>query len=485
VSLRRTDARFLLPRHAERALVLGALDPWREGLLQAGVEVLAARNPRRPDLVVAPVSLASEALASRADMVVLEGAPPRRLRTGDLTFQRLLARPNLEEPSLLLPVDDPVAALYAVERWSVVDRGWKSARLLVARELLRRRRFPNLAATVTVALRKGGPPFVVASAAVHACLPSGLRSLLTLGQGDVLSRNVFHLFPPGARAPAWVVKFPRLPGYVESFDRDERGLTFAARAGGTVARHAPQLLARFQIHGLHASVETAAVGHRLRELLLRPGRATEKQHLVDAVAEWILDVGRETAAPPEALAAERRRLAQEVVEPWRDRGASSELVATLPPLPAVLQHNDLGSWNIVVGPDEFVALDWESAREHGLPLWDLFYFLADALAVLDGSTHGEQRHIHTTKLFRGDLPSSEILFAWTRRAVAAAGVPAEVVGPIATLCWLHHALSPIRRRDAIASTAAGSPQPVHGTERVAEAWLADPALGTTWNRWQL
>jgi hypothetical protein len=202
------------------------------------------------------------------------------------------------------------------------------------------------------------------------------------------------------------------------------------------------------------------------------------------VAEWIVHVGKDTAAGPDALAEERRRLTEEIIPPWSEQGASAELVSALPPVAAVVQHNDLGSWNIVVGDGGFQVLDWESARERGLPLWDLFYFLADALAILDGSTDGEERHLHTTRLFAGSLPLSSVLFRWTRRAVAEAGVPPEAVGKIATLGWLHHALSPVGRSSALATFTGRSAQPVHGTERVAATWLADPALGASWDRWR-
>ena len=484
MSLRRCDARFLLPRPPETALVLGALEGWREGLSRIGVELRAAGDDSPPQLAVAPARMASRAIASGARMILLEGATPRRLRQGPLAARRLLARPGVEQPALLLPLDDPVAAGYAVEHWSVVDRRWKAVRALVARELVRRRRFPNVRDLVTVAGSDRGAPFMVVAASARFDLPADVRPLLALGQGDALSRNVFHLFPPGSPLPRWVLKFARMPGYAEPFERDERGLGMATRAGGRVAAHAPTLIGRFEHNGIHASVETAAAGTRLRELLLRPGPREKKLRLVESVASWIIAVGEETAAEPGALEEERRRLSEETVPPWRSKGASGDLVATLPPLAAVLQHNDLGSWNIVVEKSGFKALDWESAREHGLPLWDLFYFLADALAILDGSTGGGERHLHTVRLFRGDLPSSKLLFDWTRRAVAGASVPPDAVGKIATLCWLHHSLSGVGRSVAIASFAAASAQPVHGTERVAAAWLADPALGESWDRWQ-
>jgi hypothetical protein len=483
VSLRRGDVRFLLPRLPERALVLGDLDGWREALAGAMVEVVPGDDRRTPELAVAPAALAGRALASGAEMVVLEGAAPRALARSGLALARLLPRPSLEEPSLLVPVDDPVVSAYAVDHWSVVDRRWKAVRARGARALLRRGSFPNLSSLVTLAVGRPGPPFMVAEAEDRLGLPKGTRSLLALGQGDVLSRNVFHLFPPGGTAPEWILKFARVGGYVEPFERDERGLAIAARSGGRVAARAPRLLGRLELDGIHGSLETAADGHRLRDLLLRPGPRRPKLRLIDAVAGWILDVARETAAPPEALADERRRLEEEVLPHWTKLGAAGDLVARLPSLPAVVQHNDLGSWNVVVGPAGFTAVDWESARERALPLWDLCYFLADALAVLDGSTNGSLRHLHTTRLFRGELASSGVLFRWLRAAVAELELPPASVGPVVTLCWLHHALSPVARRAAIGSFARGAAQPTHGTENVAAAWLSDPALGERWDRW--
>jgi hypothetical protein len=481
VSLRRIDPRFVLPRRPENAVVLGDLEEWREGLAEVGVNVDGRRSGQAPDLAVAPGRMAHAAFASGAEMVLLEGRTPPGFRDGSVA-QRLLARPGLARPSLLIPVDDPVASCYAVEQWSVIDRRWKVARMRVASELLRRRRFPSSRSLITAAVRAPGPPFMVA-AADQVGVPTDGPWVLSLGQGDVLSRNAFHIFPRDGRFPAWVLKFGRIAGYAESFERDARGLEIAARAGGCVAQHAPRLLGRFEHHGIEASVETAAPGQRLRDFLLRPGRREEKIRTIDAIASWVLDVSRETSADSEELAAERTRLGEEVVPRWKELGVNAAIVEGLP-VKAVVQHNDLGSWNIVVGPHGFTALDWESAREHGLPLWDLFYFLADALAVLDGSTNGESRHVHTIRLFRGDLPSSRILFEWTRRAVAEASVPADAVGKIATLCWMHHSLSHVRRGSMIDLLARGAIQPIHGTERVGAAWLAEPALGETWDRWR-
>jgi hypothetical protein len=351
----------------------------------------------------------------------------------------------------------------------------------VAAALLERGHSLPLQRTITVAAHGDTMPSLVGAARAHGIVASE-GWVLTLGQGDALSRNVFHLFPPGASAPAWILKFARVPGYADPFDRDERGLAVALGAGAAGAR-APRLLGRFVADGLHASIETAAVGYRLRELLQRVS-AREGRDLIDGVASWIVELGRATAAPPDALTGERRRLLDDVVPRWAAERGVASLVTNLPPLVAVAQHNDLGTWNVIVDGRDFVAVDWESARPAGLPLWDLLYFLADALAMLDGAVDGATRHEHTRRLFRGELPSSRALFEWIRRAVAAFAIPDEAVGAIATLCWLHHSLSHVDRNELRARLGDRTPAPLHGMEQAASMWLGDPALGSGWDRWR-
>jgi hypothetical protein len=60
-------------------------------------------------------------------------------------------------------------------------------------------------------------------------------------------------------------------------------------------------------------------------------------------------------------------------------------------------------------------------------------------------------------------------------------IPAAAVGPIATLCWLHHGLSADARL-----TALGGAEPAESGHlaRFAAPWLADPELGPGWSAWQ-
>ena len=464
--------------------MLGGLDEWRAGLSSAGIEVLGNGADRgSPDLVVSPARLAREARNFGARSIILEGPTRGRFPGGSYQLQTLLLRPTRDRPTLALPLDQQLPVVYALESWSVVDRRWKAARLRAARGLLTRGLFPAWASpVVTVATQAADPPAMVAAAG-RLGVPADARWFLTFGQGDALSRNAFQLFRAGFDKPEWILKFARVAGYSKRFSDDERGLDLARGAGDVIAAHTPRLVGRFDVQGVHASLETAATGRRLRDILLAPGDRKVKLELIESIAGWILELGRLSRTPPEAIEAERERLRAEVVPSWRELGAGLELVDSLPPLPGVMQHNDLGTWNVVADGGDFMVVDWETARETGLPLWDLLYFLADALVLLDGSAGPEHFPAQIARLFACQAPSSPLLFSWIRRAVEATGVPPEAVGSIATLCWLSHSLSAGAHNMDLATWTPQDPPRTHGIEGIASAWMTHPDLGPHWNAW--
>jgi len=488
-NLRRTDIRFVLPSPVRRALVLGGDGGWAEALQAAGIAVsMQGQNGAgAPDLTVAPPAMARAAAATGAPAVLLDGpGGGAALRRAGYAVRRYLALPRRTAPDVLLPLGDG-AALRAVfgdfrpAESAVHALRNRAVRVLAARDVL-----PDAARVQTVGLRVDGPPAALTAAGgVVAGLDPNASWFLSLGGGDRLSRAVFHCMPRGTRRASHVVKFARVAGYVAPFEREQRVFDVLQRSPASVQAHAPRLLARAQADGLELSVESAAAGRTLAVQLCRASRR-EGRALVDTVAQWILDVARDSAAPPPALQPELARLGDEVLPAWREQGADAALLDSLPPLPAVLQHNDLGTWNVIGdgGTAGFTAIDWESAREHGLPVWDLLYFLVDALARLDGATTPDQRAAHAPRLLRGELPSSAHLFHWVRRGAEASGVPAQSVGAVATLCWLSHGLSHRLRWQAGDAAGAGGSQWVPPVERLAPVWLADPVLGPGWDRWR-
>jgi hypothetical protein len=446
---------------------------------------VADRAARPVDLAVAPASLVQAAVATGAGGVILEGrGGSRSLQRAGLVVERVLTRPELDRPNVLVPLDRPRVASFALTHWVSADTGRRRLRNRAAGALVQRGLMPETGPVTAVGSRAAGLPFVLRAAVAESTLPWASDSFLTLGQGDALSRNVFHVFAASGAEPGWVVKFSRLPGYEAPFVRDELGLELAREAGGAAARHAPRFLGRFQVDGLQASVETAAPGGRLRSLL--QGRLSERKKLerVNEVARWIVDIGRSTAGPPDSLQPERLRLEREVLPEWPALGARTDLVSGLPALPGVLQHNDVGTWNVLVDGAGFTVVDWESARRWGFPLWDLVYFLTDALGALSGAATPAEEDDHARRLFRGDASTSPVLFGWIRRAVEALQLPGDAVGPVITLGWLHHGVSHLARGAALDREAPGHQAALPAAERIGPIWLSDPALGPTWEAWR-
>jgi len=466
--------------------VLGSLEGWRQGLGEAGVQVREHAD-RVPDLVVSPAADAARAAARGAPMVLVEGrGNPRALRSRYPVVGRFLVVPEVAAPALIVPLGYDRALRYATGNWSLAQSLRRRVRNRLARSGPLRRALPMLRPIVTTASLDPGLPFLVDAA--RAVGVDGVGEwFITFGSADALTRGVFHVFPSGAHDPGWALKFARVRGYADPFDRDARGLAVAAEGGDVVRARAPRLLGRFDVAGLPASVETAAVGGRLTHLLLGRAPRADKERAIDTVAGWTLDVARSTRRAADELAQERRRLAEHVLPLWRDHGVPLDLADRVADVPGVLQHNDLGSWNIVArSPTDFTAVDWESARSVGLPLWDLVYFLVDALTHLDGASIGEEaRDEHNRRLFRGELPSSALLFKWLRRTVDALAIPAGSVAPIVTLCWLHHGLSGRARRTTAAfHTPGDTAAQMADAERIARLWLRGDGLGPDWSAWQ-
>jgi len=478
VSLARIDARFLLP---EPLATARAHEPeWLEPLAEAGIRVVAGSEAAQ----AAFGRRRSVAALAEGDphAVVLEGMGGERfLRRRGYHVRDYLALPDPARPALLLPLADRAPAAYAIRTRLTPRSRVKQARKQVVAALLTRGVPPRPRNVVTVGLRRLRLPFLVDAAGELGVPPASSWFLLN-GSGDALARGVFFLFPPGADEPQWSLKFSRVANYREPFDRDERGLALARDAGRMVAEHAPMLVGRFEVAGTYASLETAACGSRLDDVLLEPGSYRDKLELIERVAAWTLEVARATAAPKERFAEERARLDALTGELGTRLPAARGLVRALPALRPVLQHNDLGPWNVVSRPEGFTAVDWESARRFGLPLWDLWYFLVGALPLLEGI---EPRDLgrFVVRLFRGEARSSHVLFRWTRRSVDALGVPPESVGALAALCWLHHSRSHVAREAALGRFAAGASRLTLLAEEMPPLWFSDPALGTEWRTW--
>jgi len=475
----RADALFALPDLPRRATLLGDLPGWRRDLEERRIELV----DRGADVVVADAAREAEALGLGAPAVVVDG--PRdaagRLRRSGLAVTRLLPIPVTGSPVVYADLERRRAARYGIERVIVHPERWRTLRNRAAGLAILAGLPLPAERLVTLGHRPGAPALLVAGRELGLDPAAGW--VMVVSKGSIVRRNALFVFRGGR--PEHVVKFGRVPGLVEAFEREERGFRLAAEAGDVVTRHATHYGGRFTFGELHASVESAALGTKLAALLRRPGSRDAKLAAVEPVAQWLIDVARETARPPEALAAQRSHYAQEVVPFWAGEGAPAGLVEALVQVPAAFQHNDMAEENLVLDGGDFRALDWEWANPTGLPLGDLVYFAVHVLRLVDGATSDEPtvRDGHFARLLTGAAPSSPVLFRWVAEAVRALELPADVVGPMVTLSWLERGrISKIERHRAEA--VGGEPLDLPFGERAAKLWLSDPGLGAGWKAWR-
>lgn len=490
-------ARLLLPRRVRR-IALGSTVPDWSDLDTGDLELsrVPATTGTPPELVIGSrADYASLPLRPSA-AVIYAGAGPRPRSAGP--WRRFLALPSARAPAVYVPVDDR-DAVERVFRTYVLPRrpslhpltplAGSPARRLVA---LGRER------TVSVSTAARSLPFPLAAAQEIGIDTSSSSWFLRAGNGLPRDQfNLFHASSTTGTAEDVVVRVANFADQGPLLAAQERGRIAALEAGSVVARHVPRHLGRFSADGLPATVEEAAAGMAMRDALATAASSRPtKLALVAAVCAWLEEVASDTRTTAAALEAPRRRIRERILPEWVAYGARIGcLDQSLDGIVATFEHGDLHPGNVVGHDATFRVIDFNRARGGGFPLWDLWFFLAHALVLADTAvTGGVARAVEMLRLFRGELPSSSLLYEWTHRVAAAAGVPMDAVGPLATLLWLDRALP-----DWLVPTAPDAPRPgwVEGWSAgstpialllrrqrsftvLAAHWLADPALGTGW-----
>jgi hypothetical protein len=412
--------------------------------------------------------------------VIVDGGrrSPTRLRASGLSVQRLLPLPLEGSPVLYLDLGRRTASYALCHGVSHTER-WRVLRNRGVAIMLGAGVFPPVEALVSVSTRTPGQSALVrAAAALGVPGEAGWLMLVSPVASCAATPCSCSRRARGNRrgCSSSRASLRRPPS---SIGRSAASRSWSGPAGG-LARHAPSYYGRAEVGRHHLSVESAGTGPKLGTLLRRPGSTKRKLDVLEAVADWLIEVARETAAEAPALRPELDRLASEVLPFW---GASAAVAEGLERVPASFQHNDMGEDNLIVGRAGFVAVDWEWAQPHGLPLGDLLFFACHVLRLFDGALLEEERDPHFEALVTGRAPSSPVLFRWMRRFADAVGISSEAVGPLATLSWLDHGWLSARERQK-AEAASGRRLDEAYAERCVRTWLAHPELGPGWDSWR-
>jgi thiamine kinase-like enzyme len=179
--------------------------------------------------------------------------------------------------------------------------------------------------------------------------------------------------------------------------------------------------------------------------------AGDLPRLAMAVADWLRAWGRATVSTAVATSAVLDELLLDPLEqvatalpmPPAYRDALHRLAARLEGHELVLTaaHNDLTMANVLDAGDGIGVVDWEEAAAAGLPLGDLWYSLADAIAHAHGLTHAEAVEALVRRV--PEIPAT------------LAGAPASLSAELSLsrdqallgfhACWLAHAAGELGR----------------------------------------
>jgi len=394
------------------------------------------------------VDVAAAALAP--DGVVYVVSPP----LGRARSARLLAARGLEvklafahDPSTagvrsLVPVS-AAAASYAFTSLIATRPGRR--RLVLS--ALRARWFARLLSNTlpqagfAAGSRTSRPLFdwVRASSEKPLTAPAAVVSVGGRGSGGSL---VVHAFEDGTATPAVVAKVgsPESSGPAREAALLE-SLGPGARAAGAAV---PEVLLVDSDEGRAVLFETPVHGRQAAALLGEtPGLLPS---LTRRLAEWLESWNLDTRSE-QLLSASW--LQHEIVDPARalapalpDGGhylgwlesRCGALAGTTVPL--VAMHNDLTMVNVFVERSGSLGVvDWEDAREQGLPLVDFYYAAADAAAAADRYAN---RVAAFSGLFGGAAPAGATRML-EQRLVEVLGLRRAVVELAFHACWIQHA----------------------------------------------
>ena len=296
----------------------------------------------------------------------------------------------------------------------------------------------------------GSPPRYIREIAAAAGRPIDDHRWALLDPGSYGTKKILlFLVGPDDAGPGLVVKLVRDPRFNARLERAWRGLGALEARGPELSRLGPRP-AFFGHHaGLALMAEAIVTGDSLKSRL---GDAAGDP-LIGTVVDRLVELGIATAdatrARPAEIAAELGSMVDRYASIYDSTTSERDMLwdavrrigATNGPVPLVLQHGDAGTWNVIIDrASEPVLIDWEAAVPHGMPLWDLFYFVRSA-AVGVARRNGTRDLLAglDRTLIRGG-PLADLLAGAADRFCAATGLERDLVEPLFHLCWMHRAL---------------------------------------------
>jgi len=263
------------------------------------------------------------------------------------------------------------------------------------------------------------------------------------------NKVIFYLFRTTSPEPEAIVKMTRAPEFNYRLENEFRTLAALRENEFVPDRTYPEALFLDYHAGLAVMAQGAVQGVPFRT------RTTARPDcpLAQQAVNWLVELGCASAnsslVNAEQAADSLTVLFQRFVEIYSPDEADvsfisnqlARLRALRSAFPLVFQHGDPGTWNILVTDDnEVVFIDWEAGEPHGMPLWDIFYFMRTYASWVSRQQGNKNPLENFTRSFLEPSSFSRWLQLLVHDYCNKMGLAVELIEPLYYTCWMHRAL---------------------------------------------
>lgn len=282
--------------------------------------------------------------------------------------------------------------------------------------------------------------------------PPGRLSFLLLTKGqDPVGKIVFLTFVAGEALPRFVVKLGRLTLHNDAIQAEYRALQLVSAHGCHGRVRTPKPLLCWEHDGRLCLLQSVLDGPDL----WRANSRARSLAFLDPIVDWLIHLAHMTRGPRAQQSAETfteliHRVAGHVrSEP--EHAMLEEITRRLDrrpvdPAPQIVEHGDMGTWNVTVARDGTIGiLDWESSRDDGFPVVDLFYFLAYYGFMVDAALASADRLQSFVETFFGHGTFARVATSVVHRYTDALGLSRGWLGALFVACWLQQVTIDVER----------------------------------------
>jgi len=375
----------------------------------------------------------------------------RRLSKHGLEIQLTLHHdPDVEASRYLVPLSLSTGS-YAFTNLIPTRRGRRRLALLTLAVPLGPRFLARTLRSVGfVARAPGARPLFDWAFRLDGCRQDAHLAVITTSWRGPIGSLVLLRFGDRARYPTAVAKISPVAPSRGALDEEATVLRRIGAAAQQAGADVPEPIVVGRLDSRPLMLQTVVGGRSAAAILGdfpdRHDHVAEK--LIDWIERWNVETRTVSPLTGERLEHEVQSSARRLAPLLEHGDAYSARLEQLCgevlglPSPFVATHNDLTMVNIFISASgRLGVVDWEAARESGLPLVDFYYAIVDATAA---TTRYRDRRQAFLSCFAENGERARTTRRFEQRLISSLGIVTPVAELCFHACWLQYALHEVR-----------------------------------------